>query len=188
MKSMAEVQSEPVPSQGAVSGMEMPDLPRTPDKYFSIAEYQFKSKLIGSVFASAIFENIQSSDLSQQCKLEFYKVLVQAFDSNAMLAHNMNIIIRYIDLDIILNMMIIGCHESDIQNPMFITIQENIRQAFHDFVSPSEKGEQRKAIQKTQQSVEYTGIPGGNQPGGQQPVQQAPPPRGRFRSFGGGNQ
>ena len=184
-----EIQSESQQSQGSVSGMDMPDLPRTPDKYFSIAEYQFKSKLIGSVFASAIFDNIQGSDLSQQCKMEFYKVLVQAFDSNAMLARNMNIAIRYIDLDIVLNMMIIGCHESDIQNPMFITIQENIRQAFHDFVSPSEGGKQRSDIQKSQseQHVKYS-MDGQqpNQPGQQQPQQQGPP-RGFNRFRGGGN-
>jgi hypothetical protein len=185
-----ESQSEPPQSQGAVSGMDIDSLPRTYDKYFSQAEYQFKSKLIGSVFASAIFENIQGSDLSQQCKMEFYKVLVQAFDSNAMLARNMNITIRYIDLDIILNMMIIGCHESDIQNPMFITIQENIRQAFHDFVSPSEGGKQRSDIQKSQseQHVKYSmDGQGQNQPGQQQPQQQQGPPRGFNRFRGGGN-
>jgi hypothetical protein len=107
-----------------------------------------------------------------------------------MLARNMNITIRYIDLDIILNMMIIGCHESDIQNPMFITIQENIRQAFHDFVSPSEGGKQRSDIQKSQseQHVKYSmDGQGQNQPGQQQPQQQQGPPRGFNRFRGGGN-
>lgn len=185
MRNMEPPLSEPMPSQGAISSMDIGDLPRTYDKYFSQAEYQFKSKLIGSVFASAIFDNIQGSDLSQQCKMEFYKVLVQAFDSNAMLAKNVNITIRYIDLDIILNMMIIGCHESDIQNPAFLTIQENIRQAFRDFVSPSEGGKARDDIQKSTQKIEYSGIPGGEQrqqPGMQQ--QNQPQSRG-IRRFPG---
>jgi hypothetical protein len=186
---MDQSQNDSGNQQGSIPGTDIPDLPRTPDQFFSIAEYQFKSKLISSPFASAIFENISSSDLSQQCKLEFYKVLVQAFDSNAMLARNINIAIRYIDLDIILNLMIIGCHESDIQNPAFLTIQENIKQAFRDFVSPSEGGKARDDIQKSTQRVEYTGIPGSDQrqqPGMQQ-SQQMQQPRG-IRRFGGGEQ
>ena len=33
--------------------------------------------------------------------------------------------------------MVLECHESDIQNPAFMTFMENIRQAFKDFVSRS---------------------------------------------------
>lgn len=159
----------------------VPDLPRPSDKEFLAAEYQFKSKLINSQFAQAIFDNILDSDFTMQCKLGFFKILTQAFDSNAVLANNQNIEVRKIGLEIVLNEMIHECRESDVQNPAFMTTQENIIQAFGDFVSRSVGGEERARIGKSEQKVTYEGLQGGGQPQ-QQPIQQ--PSRGlHFPNF-----
>lgn len=117
---------------------------------YSESHYKFLSTLIESESAKAFFKQIIDTDFSHQCVNEFYKVLTSGFDKNAILASNKNIEIRKIDFEIALNLMVLGCHESDIQNPAFLTFRENIRQTFIDFISRSQDAEERKRLLMTE--------------------------------------
>jgi hypothetical protein len=115
------------------------DLGRTPSSGYSDAHYRFLNELIESKTARDFFIQISNTDFSAQCVNAFYKVLTSGFDKNSMLAKNdkKGIAMRILEFEIALNLMVVECHESDIQNPAFLTFTENIRQAFRDFVSRS---------------------------------------------------
>jgi len=115
------------------------DLGRLPSSGYSEAHYRFLNELIESKTARDFFVQISNTDFSAQCVNGFYKVLTSGFDKNAMLAKNdkPGIQMRILEFEIALNLMVVECHESDIQNPAFLTFLENIRQAFRDFVSRS---------------------------------------------------
>ena len=135
----------------------MPQLTGMENRQYSDAHYKFLSGLIESASARTFFDQITQTDFSHQCILEFHKELTSGFDKNAILASNKKIDVRIIEFDILLNFMVMPCHESDIQNPAFMTFQENIRQTFKDFVSRSEDAAERDKILKT----EYTVTQGG---------------------------
>ena len=166
-------------------GSQFQGLGRPLNQEFSESHYAFLSSLIESKSARELFEDIAQTDFSHQCILEFGSLLKTAFDKNAMLARNDNLQIRIIDFELMLNFMVIPCHESDISNPKFLTFQENIRQMFKDFVSRSEFGDERARLLK--QEYQYTTPT--NQPQQQsgqpqtfQPQQQSgQPQRGFFR-------
>jgi hypothetical protein len=116
------------------------DLGRAPSSGYSEAHYRFLNELIESRTARDFFIQISNTDFSAQCVNAFYKVLTSGFDKNAILAKNdaKGVMMRVLDFEIALNVMVTECHESDIQNPAFLTFTENIRQAFKDFVSRSQ--------------------------------------------------
>ena len=147
---------------------QFPPLTRPMNREFSESHYQFLSSLIESESARRFFQQVTDTDFSHQCILEFHKVLTSGFDKNAILARNDSVDIRILDFDIALNLMIFGCHESDIQNPAFLTFQENIRQTFRDFVSRSQDAEERRRLLKQEYDVHYPTPP-------QQPQQSQPP-------------
>lgn len=119
------------------------DLGRAPSSGYSEAHYRFLNELLESKTARDFFIQISNTDFSAQCVNAFYKVLTSGFDKNAMLAKNdaKGVKMRILTFEIALNLMVLECYESDIQNPAFVTFVENIRQAFMDFVSrsPSER-------------------------------------------------
>lgn len=106
---------------------------------FSEAHYQFLTQLIESKSAREIFLKVTQSAFSAQCINAFYKLITAQFDKNTMLAKNnqTQIKMRCLDFDIALNLLVLECHESDIQNPEFLTTCENLRHMFKDFVSRS---------------------------------------------------
>jgi len=130
-----------------------PQLTGMENRQYSEAHYRFLTSLIESASARTFFEQIAATDFSHQCILEFHKVLTSGFDKNAILASNKKIEIRIIEFDLLLNFMVMPCHESDIQNPAFMTFQENIRQTFKDFVSRSQDAEERKRLLKSEYEV-----------------------------------
>jgi len=144
-----------------------PQLSRAMNREFSESHYKFLSTLIESESARRFFQQISDTDFSHQAILEFHKVLTSGFDKNAILARNADVDMRILDFEIALNLMIFGCHESDIQNPAFLTFQENIRQTFKDFVSRSQDAEERRRLlkQEFEHDVHYPPQP-------QQPQQQ----------------
>jgi hypothetical protein len=115
------------------------DLGRSPSSGYSDAHYKFLNELLESKTAREFFIQISNTDLSAQCVNAFYKILTSGFDKNAMLAKNdaKGVTMRILEFDIALNLMVVECMESDLQNPAFLTFTENIRQAFKDFVSRS---------------------------------------------------
>jgi len=131
----------------------MPSLERGGSKEYSDSHYKFLSTLIESKSAEAFFNQIVDTDFSHQCVNAFYKILTSGFDKNAILAMNKNIETRKIDFDIALNLMVLECHESDIQNPAFLTFRENIRQTFVDFISRSQNAEERKRLLRSEYGV-----------------------------------
>lgn len=117
----------------------MPEMMRGGSSQYSDAHYRFLNTLIESESARTFFKQIVDTDFSHQCVNAFFKVLTSGFDKNAILARNtrQDINRRIIDFKIKLNLMVTECHESDIQNPAFLTFQENILDTFQDFVSRS---------------------------------------------------
>jgi hypothetical protein len=130
----------------------MPDMGRPGSREYSAEHYRFLSTLIESESARTFFVQICNTDFSHQCVNAFYKVLTSGFDKNAILARNENIKIRMIDFDIALNLMVVECHESDIQNPAFLTFRENIRQTFADFISRSKNAKERDQLLRQEYS------------------------------------
>ena len=106
---------------------------------YSAEHYKFLNELIESKSARDFYIQIANTDFSAQCINAFFKVLTSGFDKNAILARNTDdqIKMRVTDFQIALNLMVLECHESDIQNPAFLTFKENILQTFKDFVSRS---------------------------------------------------
>lgn len=118
----------------------IPQFSPAPSSGFSEAHYVFLNQLLESATARDFFRQITMTDFSAQCVNAFYKVLTSGFDKNAVLAKNSpsQIQMRILDFDIALNLMVVECHESDIQNPAFLTFKENIKQAFRDFINRSQ--------------------------------------------------
>lgn len=124
----------------------IPEMSRAGSREYSAEHYRFLSTLIESESARAFFVQISNTDFSHQCINAFYKILTSGFDKNAILARNENIKIRMIDFDIALNLMVVECHESDTQNPAFLTFRENIKQTFADFISRSKNAKERDQL------------------------------------------
>jgi len=104
-----------------------------------------------------MYQQIDTSDLSIQCKIGGYKILIQLFDQNAMLANHQGMTeddmrMRYINCEIVLLLWVFECVESDIQNPQFMTIQENIRIAYRDYIN---RPQERTALFKAESTVKY---------------------------------
>jgi hypothetical protein len=136
--------------QGNPQIQQIPEMARMGSREYSESHYKFLSTLIESESARTFFKQIAETDFSHQCVNAFYKVLTSGFDKNAILAMNDKIEIRKIDFDIALNLMVLECHESDIQNPAFLTFRENIRQTFVDFISRSRNAEERKRLLRSE--------------------------------------
>jgi hypothetical protein len=155
----------------------MPEMGRGGSSQYSDAHYRFLNTLIESESARTFFKQIAETDFSHQCVNAFFKILTSGFDKNAILAANVNIEARKIDFDIALNLMVLECHESDVQNPAFLTFRENIRQTFIDFISRSKNAEERKRLLRSEYGTTVTEEQG--KPGGQQQ-------QGGFSKFGRG--
>lgn len=135
-----------MPPSESYSELNIPEMGRAGSREYSAEHYRFLSTLIESESARAFFIQISNTDFSHQCINAFYKILTSGFDKNAILARNENIKIRMIDFDIALNLMVVECHESDTQNPAFLTFRENIRQTFADFISRSKNAKERDQL------------------------------------------
>lgn len=163
--------------QSSVNAPYMPEMSRGGSREYSDSHYKFLSTLIESKSAEAFFNQIIATDFSHQCVNAFFKILTSGFDKNAILASNKNIETRKVDFEIALNLMVLECHESDIQNPAFLTFRENIRQTFVDFISRSQNAEERKRLLMTEYGTtvreEQTGPDG-------RPKQQQPSRFGRM--------
>ena len=166
-----------MPNDDYQDGPDFPVIPRQGSREFSESHYKFLSSLIESVSARSFFQQVIETDFSHQCILEFHKVLTSGFDKNAILARNAYVDMRILDFDIALNLMIFACHESDIQNPAFLTFQENIRQTFKDFVSRSQDAEERRRLLKQEYDVNYPQPQHQPQMGGGQPMMNNQPPQ-----------
>jgi hypothetical protein len=96
-------------------------------------------------------------------------VITSGFDKNVILAQNtpQERNRRIIDFQIKLNLMVIECHESDIQNPAFLTFSKNIEDTFIDFVSRSGKERDQLLRQEYGMRTEESRVPQQGQ-GGQQ--------------------
>lgn len=131
----------------------VPEMGRTGSSGYSDAHYKFLTELIESKSAREYYIQILGTDFSHQCVNAFFKVLTSGFDKNAILARNDNLDIRILDFEIALNLMVLECHESDIQNPAFMTFCENIRQMFKDFISRSKDASERDKLLKQEYGV-----------------------------------
>jgi hypothetical protein len=159
---------------------------RAGSREYSAEHYRFLSTLIESESARRFYIEIVQTDFSQQCVNAFHKILTSGFDRNAILARNENVKIRLIDFDIALNLMVVECHESDTQNPAFITFRENIRQTFGDFISRSKNAKERDQLLRQEYNSTVTEDRRDNQPSGimnmgQQQQQQRQPQQGGYR-------
>ena len=143
-------------SQTNIPPSYMPEMGRGGSSQYSDAHYRFLNTLIESESAKTFFKQIVDTDFSHQCVNAFFKILTSGFDRNAILAANQNIEARKIDFDIALNLMVLECHESDIQNPAFLTFRENIRQTFQDFISRSRNAEERKRLLRSEYGTTVT--------------------------------
>jgi hypothetical protein len=132
---------------------DFPDMGRMGSREYSEAHYKFLASLLDSQSARSFFEQITNTDFSHQCILEFHKILTSGFDRNAMLANNPNLSARVTDFELLLNFMVLGCHESDLQNPAFLTFQENILSTFKDFISRSQSGKERDKLLRNEYGV-----------------------------------
>lgn len=122
-------------------------------RQYSESHYKFLAGLIDSVSARSLFEQIVATNFSMQCILAFHKVLTSGFDKSAILAYNQNLQIRIKRFEVLLNLMVIECYESDTQNPAFLTFQKNILDTFIDFVSRSQDAEERKRLLMTEYHI-----------------------------------
>lgn len=138
----------------AEKGPSFPDMGRMGSREYSEAHYKFLASLLDSQSARSFFDQITTTDFSHQCILEFHKILTSGFDRNAMLANNPDISARVTDFELLMNFMVLGCHESDLQNPAFLTFQENILSTFKDFISRSKDAEERKRLLRSEYGVE----------------------------------
>jgi hypothetical protein len=96
-------------------------------------------------------------------------VITSGFDKNVILAQNnlQERQRRIIDFQIKMNLMVTECHESDIQNPAFLTFSKNIEDTFIDFVSRSGKERDQLLRQEYGVRTEENRVPQQGQ-GGQQ--------------------
>ena len=135
------MESDPQYGGGAASYQQqfIPEMGRMGSAGYSAEHYKFLNELIESKSAREFYIQIANTDFSAQCINAFFKILTSGFDKNAILAKNTpdQIKMRLVDYQIALNMMVIECHESDVQNPAFLTFRENIMQTFRDFISRS---------------------------------------------------
>ncbi len=147
---------QPIPPQA------FPALASLENRQYSEAHYRFLASLIDSQSARQFFTQIAATDFSHQCILAFHKLLTSGFDKNAILAYNKNIDIRKIDFQILMNLMVTECHETDVQNPAFLTFQENIYSTFCDFVSRSQNARERDQLLRSEFDIRQTS-PSGQQ-------------------------
>jgi hypothetical protein len=145
----------------------IPEMGRPGSSGYSESHYRFLTSLIESKSAREFFVQITATDFSHQCINAFYKVLTSGFDQNAILAMNDKIDMRVVDFKIVLNLMVLECHESDVSNPAFLTFRENILQTFIDFISRSKNAEERKRLLRSEYGVSQIDDSGGQQRGGQ---------------------
>lgn len=162
-----------------MSGSYIPEMSRVGSREYSAEHYKFLNEIIESKSAREFYIQIANTDFSHQCVNAFFKVLTSGFDKNAILAKNTKeeIKIRIIDFQIKLNLMVTECHESDIQNPAFLTFQENILDTFKDFVSRSITERDQLLRQEYSQTTQDNTRPMQQppiQPPMQQPQQQNP--------------
>jgi hypothetical protein len=150
----------------------VPEMGRPGSSGYSESHYRFLTSLIESKSAREFFVQITATDFSHQCINAFYKVLTSGFDQNAILAMNDKIDMRIVDFKIVLNLMVLECHESDVSNPAFLTFRENILQTFIDFISRSKNAEERKRLLRSEYGVTQV------EDSGRSPQQQYPPQQG----------
>jgi hypothetical protein len=131
----------------------MPEMGRQGSREYSDAHYKFLSTLIESESARSFYLQIVATDFSHQCVNGYHKLLTNGFDKNAILASNTDIRGRKIDFEIAMNKMVLECHESDIQNPAFLTFNENILQTFVDFISRSQNADERRRLLRSEYGV-----------------------------------
>jgi hypothetical protein len=136
------------PPGGQGQGGYIPELGRVGSREYSEAHYKFLNEIIESKSARDFYVQIANTDFSHQCINSFFKILTSGFDKNAILARNneQELKLRKIDFEIALNLMVLECHESDIQNPAFLTFRENIKQTFYDFISRSKDARERDQL------------------------------------------
>jgi hypothetical protein len=95
-----------------------------------------------------------------------------------------------IDFDIALNLMVVECHESDTQNPAFLTFRENIKQTFADFISRSKNAKERDQLLRQEYNSTITEDNRNPQPQGimqmGMPPQQQQPHQQQRQGFGRG--
>lgn len=144
----------------------MPEMGRVGSSGYSAEHYKFLNELIESRSAREFYIQISNTDFSAQCINAFFKVLTSGFDKSAILARNTErqLEMRIIDFQIALNLMVVECHESDTQNPAFLTFRENILQTFKDFISRSRNAAEREQLLRqeygmTQTEQKPTGTP-----------------------------
>ena len=160
----------------------IPEMSRMGSREYSAEHYKFLNEIIESKSAREFYVQIINTDFSHQCVNAFFKILTSGFDKNAILAKNTQegIRTRIIDFQIKLNLMVTECHESDIQNPAFLTFQENILDAFKDFVSRSITERDQLLRQEFNQVIDDRRPPMQSPGQPQQQQQQQQPVTGRF--------
>lgn len=119
----------------------LPDLAGKASREYSESHYKFLSTLIESESARSFYLQIVATDFSAQCVNAFHKIITSSFDKSAILAANsqQEKNRRLTDFRIDMNLMVTECHESDIQNPAFLTFQRGLENTFIDFISRSGK-------------------------------------------------
>lgn len=148
-------------TQSQTNSPTMPDLARQGSREYSDSHYKFLSTLIEAESARSYYLQIIATDFSAQCVNAFHKVITSGFDKNAILASNtpQEKQRRLTDFRIDLNLMVIECHESDIQNPAFLTFQRGLENTFIDFISRSGKERDQLLRQEYGMRTEESRIP-----------------------------
>jgi len=146
-------EQQPQSGYSTVGGQFMPEMGRGTSGYYSESHYKFLTSLIESKSAVSFFQQIIDTDFSHQCVKGYHKLLTSGFDQNAILASNKDIKMRINDFKIAMNLFVLECHESDVQNRAFLTFNENILQTFTDFISRSQNAEERKRLLRSEYGV-----------------------------------
>jgi hypothetical protein len=135
------------------------------DYDYSKEDYRFRARIISSEYAQRCIELVNQYDFSQSCKITLGEIISVNFDSNAVLARNLNLTIRMIDLKISLNLAVTAMDISDTANPGLLNVIQAIEVAFSDFSSRSLGGKERDQIGKTEtvNQQNYTGLAGPQQ-------------------------
>ena len=130
-----------------------PTLPGLVSNQYSAEHYQFLASLIEAKSAHRLFDEISTRNYCAQTILAFHRVILGQFDKNVILAYNVDVRSRIIDCKIVLNLMVVECHESDTQMPSFLNDKMAIEIMFGDFVSRSQDARERDQLLRTEYSI-----------------------------------
>lgn len=131
---------------------------------FEGEEILHKARLIESDYRESLKSQIQKESFTARAKLALIDLVDASFDKNVILANNSSLDLRKLSFRIALNKTKLSFTKTDVMNPAYVSMKQNIENHFDDFVSRSYRmmERERQAERKTVQNVKYEDIPNQN--------------------------